>query len=130
MRKSVGVLVWNKDRTKMLTVTNRRWGGFSCPGGKIDPGEDEKTAAFRELKEETNLEANSLTLIGAYPHDSVPKDGDKTQWLCTYFEADVGSQVPQQMEEGTEIGWHTPEELLNNSMYPDFYQKLFSSYES
>lgn len=129
MRQSVGVLVWNKDRTKLLTVTNRRWGGFSCPGGKIEPGESLEVAARRELEEETALKATHLKPVGAYAHDSVPKDGDRSQWFCTYFEADVGDQQPTQMEKGTVIGWHTPQEIRTKSMYPDFYNKLFEQLE-
>ena len=129
MRKSVGLLVFQNDDPiagKILTVTNRRWGGFSCPGGKVEPGEDLETAAKRELEEETGLKAIKLSLMGIYKHNTVPKDEDKTQWECAYFLANIGKQEPTQIEEGTEIGWHTSTELLNNSMYPDLYHQIFS----
>ena len=40
-------------------------GRWSLPGGLIDGGEDPATAAIRELKEETDLEATNVRLLGA-----------------------------------------------------------------
>lgn len=124
-RNSVGILVWDNNREKLLTVNNRRWGGFSCPGGKIEPGEAAEVAAARELLEETGLVALSLREVSTFPHKSVPKDDDPTQWSCTYFEAEVGDQKPKCNEYGTVPSWHTIKELLEKSMYPDFYKKIF-----
>ncbi|MFX4817161.1 NUDIX hydrolase, partial [Acinetobacter baumannii] len=36
------------------------------PAGKIDPGEDTLECAKRELKEETDLDAEQIELIGVY----------------------------------------------------------------
>jgi len=125
-RKSVGILIWNEDRTKILTVTNRQWGGFSCPGGKVEFAEGYENAAHRELLEETGLKADTLKVLGEMPHESVTKDSDPRQWWCRFFEATIGDQVPRQMEEGTVPGWHTPEEMVKTSMYPDFYRRMFT----
>lgn len=133
-RASVELLVWHPEhRTwdkpdenpRLLTVTNRRWGGFSCPGGKVDKGESLLAAAKRELLEETGCEALSIEQwIGGVHYDS-PKD-EGPPWFCMAFWADIGDQIPTQQEEGTEIGWHTPIELMNNSIYPDWYRYLFA----
>lgn len=39
---------------------------LELPAGKLDPGEDHRPAALRELSEETGLEAGELTLSGPY----------------------------------------------------------------
>ncbi|WP_042703851.1 NUDIX hydrolase [Azospirillum sp. B506] len=46
-----------------------RWG---FPGGKIEPGETIETAAVRELREETGIDAEALrvfTAVDAFDHD-------------------------------------------------------------
>lgn len=128
LRASVEILVWEKSSTpaRLLTVTNRRWGGFSCPGGKVEPGEGLADAARRELKEETGCDALSLSQLTGGIHWDEPKDGG-FPWFCMAFLADIGDQVPTQQEDGTEIGWHTPAQLKSESIYPDWYRYLFKS---
>lgn len=122
-RASVEITVMRNG--KILAVTNRKWGGFSAPGGKVEKGETLLDAARRELYEETGCEAIEIREIAGKVHLAVPKDGDQTQWFCTGFVADIGDQEPRQMEEGTRPFWTTREDLIENSMYGDWYCWLF-----
>lgn len=128
VRSSVAVLV--KKREKFLTVTNRRWGGFSIPGGKLELGETDQEAARRELFEETGCKATSLNHLITLDHRSIPKDGDTRQWRCAVFIADIGDQQPIQKEEGTLPSWRSAEELVSHkdSLYPDLNRRLFQYY--
>jgi len=121
LRSSVEILVWNGGR--LLTVTNRRWGGFSCPGGKVDPGENFLDAAWREFKEETGCDPVAMTPFIGGIHYEAPKD-QGPPWFCMSYNAIIDSE-PTQQEEGTEIGWHTPKQLVESSIYPDWYKYLF-----
>ena len=38
---------------------------WQMPQGGVDPGEDEETAAMRELREETRVGSDLITVIGA-----------------------------------------------------------------
>lgn len=134
-RASVEILVWHPEaktwpedaqsNPRLLTVTNRRWGGFSCPGGKVDPGEKLIDAARRELLEETGCEAIEIRQYIGGVHYDAPKD-EGPPWFCMSFWAEIGDQIPKQQEEGTEIGWHTPIVLMNESIYPEWYRYLFA----
>lgn len=108
----------------ILTVTNRRWGGFSAPGGKIEEGEKPIDAARRELLEETGLTAMRLSFIGGAVIWQEPKD-EGPPWVCFSYFADVGAQRPRVVEDGTEIAWRSPSELRNDGIYPDYYDQIF-----
>lgn len=41
-------------------------GKYALPGGMVEYGEDTESAALRELKEETGIQASTLELIGVY----------------------------------------------------------------
>ena len=120
IRQSVVIVVWNEDKTKLLTVTNRKYGGFTMPSGKPENDEDLEVAAFRELLEETGIKALSLqklvTIYGTF---------NKTIWLNTIFLAEVGEQEPKQVEEGTVPSWHTPQELVELGLHMNWYEKFF-----
>ena len=122
-RQSVSIVVWRDG--KILAVNNRRWGGFSCPGGKVDGTESLEDAAKRELLEETGCNALRIKHLDGRPHTSLPRDANKKQWWCTAFEADIGDQEPKAAEPGTEPFWTTPQELIKNGLYDDWYVWLF-----
>jgi 8-oxo-dGTP diphosphatase len=43
------------DQVEVVLVHRPRYGDWSLPKGKLDPGEDHTTAALREVEEETGL---------------------------------------------------------------------------
>lgn len=125
-RSSVEILVRREDG-KYLTVTNRRWGGFSCPGGKIEPGEHPEDAMMRELKEETGLDVCGFRQVWGGVHLAMPKDPGPP-WMCLAYEAIVpDGQEPSAVEANTKIGWSTSDELAEHSLYPDYYRGLWTA---
>ncbi len=125
-RSSVAIVV--RRGGKFLAVNNRRWGGISLPGGKIEEGESPEEAAARELLEETGCKALSLRRTSAMIHDPEPKD-DGPQWVCVAFEADVGDQEPRASEDGTTPFWATEAELVGEtSLHPAWNSWYFSNF--
>lgn len=59
-----------------------RLGEWSIPGGRIEPGENEKTAALRELMEETSIRAKLGPKI-----ETVPVDFDERSLLLHDYAA-------------------------------------------
>lgn len=61
---AVGVVCLRGDEVLLIRRgTPPRLGEWSIPGGKIEWGEKARTAALRELREETGVEAELLGLI-------------------------------------------------------------------
>lgn len=65
MKKLNVIMVYNKDEDKILMckrVKDPYKGKYNLVGGKVEAGEDELHAAYRELEEETGITKNDITL--------------------------------------------------------------------
>lgn len=65
MKKLNVMLVYNKDENKILMCKREKEpykGKFNLVGGKVENGENEKHAAYRELQEETGITNNDIVL--------------------------------------------------------------------
>ena len=61
---AVGVVCFRNDEVLLIRRgTPPRIGEWSLPGGRIEPGEPVCDAALRELREETNVEAELVGLV-------------------------------------------------------------------
>ena len=61
---AVGVVCIRDDEVLLIRRgTPPKQGEWSIPGGRIEPGEPAKTAALRELKEETSVDAELVGLL-------------------------------------------------------------------
>lgn len=66
MKKLNVILVYNKDENKILMCKRAKEpykGKVNLVGGKVEPGEDELNAAYRELQEETAITKDDITLF-------------------------------------------------------------------
>lgn len=65
MKKLNVILVYDKDDKNILMCKRTKEpykGKYNLVGGKVELGEDELEAAYRELKEETAITKNDITL--------------------------------------------------------------------
>lgn len=131
----------------VLAVTNRKYGGLSLPGGKVDDGEDPREAAARELREEVDVLVRpaDLSLVARYantmraapcsvcdrpwgpPH--VHGDGcaaaRREDRLVSVYHAAAARGRPRMVEDGTVPSWASWEELLEASPFRGFYSAHF-----
>ena len=82
-------------------------GYWEFPGGKVDPGEDLKTAVRRELLEELGIE----TEIGSEIHRIVHPYPDRDVRLV-FFDARIISGEPQKLEVA-DFRWVTLDEIMD-----------------
>lgn len=75
-------------------------GSYLPVGGKLEPFEDPRSAAHRELKEETGLEVEKLKYGGCLMESS-PVDYN---WQCNIYLADIDFITPPPCPEG-ELEW-------------------------
>ena len=126
--KLVDICVRRTDG-KFLVVTNRKHGGYTTPGGKINPGEDHLAAALRELKEETGIvaEAEDLAYLGKFEHSW--RDIDVSCYGYLVWIEGLKGQEPKQVEEGTIPSWVDRDDLLDyrkGCLAPAYYGWLMA----
>jgi 8-oxo-dGTP diphosphatase len=109
---------------RLLCVWNKRYGGWSLPGGLVEEGETVEAACARELVEETGLVAKTMTQIYDGPthlvHD-VSRAGH-----VTIFRVEAIGEA-REMEEGSPVTRLTREEFLEDSPFEALYARVFAS---
>jgi len=106
--ESFGVIPFSKARGKweVFLIQHNRSGYWGFPKGHAEADETPQEAAFRELKEETNLEL--IQLIKKDPmmeQYTFMMDGERVYKRVFYFIAEVGGEVKLQTEEIHDGKW-------------------------
>jgi ADP-ribose pyrophosphatase len=81
----VNVVALDEQRRSVMIRQYRFGVGYTIletPGGMVDPGEDSKTAAVRELLEETGYESDKWTYLGAVEPNPAFRDHLCHHWLA------------------------------------------------
>lgn len=129
-RPCVGVMLVNADGHVFVgqRLDNDR-AAWQMPQGGIDPGETPRTAAFRELWEETGVIADLVTVEAEtddwvpyeLPHDLVPRlwkgrfRGQEQKWFLLRFNGtDADVNIATEHPEFSHWKWLPPEELVAN----------------
>ena len=126
----VDIAVRRKSDNKFLGVTNRKYGGWTTPGGKIDEGESHEDAAMRELVEETGLVAtlDKLHYVGFFDHKWREFDVRCHGYWC-WLEDLEGEQEAKIVEKGTKPFWVERDALLDpesECLAPTYYGWLMA----
>jgi 8-oxo-dGTP pyrophosphatase MutT (NUDIX family) len=126
--KAAGGVVVKENTVLMIS----RLGKWDLPKGKLDSGENSKTAAVREIYEETGVKAELVSKLCTTWHTYELK-GEKcikrTKWYTLNCLND--SKMKPQKEEGIEdLGWKNPSEqklaMLNTYSSIRYVMKKFN----
>ena len=129
--KAAGGLVKNSEDEALFIFRRGHW---DLPKGKLDPGENYKTAAVREVKEECGLKNLKLSekLVSTY-HVFRTKSNrrvlKKTKWYAMF--SDDKKLIPEKEEDILEARWRHIGEFLQseNKTYKNIYDVLLTNYK-
>lgn len=115
IKKAACCLIFHPDGKRILAVSRRDDPtDFGLPGGKVDEPETPEEAAKRELKEETGLDAMSLSLVFVRADEG----SYKTYTYLTKAAGEFGT------DESGVVKWVTPDDLMNGS-FGEYNMRLF-----
>jgi 8-oxo-dGTP pyrophosphatase MutT (NUDIX family) len=121
-------MIQREDR-RYLCVWNKRYGGWSFPGGKVEDTDNSVlAAAMRELHEETGCFVSNEA-----PHEPVFEGEhgikvDSTRGsTVSIFSVPIQFVLgePREIEMGCPVTWLTREEFLKWSPFASFYKRIF-----
>jgi|SRR5579859_208016 len=124
MTPAAAVSYITDDSGRLLVVWNRRYNGWSLPGGMVEPGESIQQAQARELREETGLETLAATLVYDAPAELNPSVPGRGRHV--YVFAVLAQGVPRSVEPGCPVTWMTRAEFLHGSPFASFYVTFFA----
>ncbi len=127
-RPCVGIMLMRPGAGVFVGQRNDRFeDAWQMPQGGVDPGEDPRDAALRELWEETGVTGDLVDIIGQtadwltydLPHDIVPRiwkgryRGQKQMWFLMRFQGrDDQVDIETDHPEFTRWRWQDPEQLV------------------
>ena len=92
------------DQNRLLMMKRSDSGCWGIPGGAMEPGESAEDAARRETLEETNLEAEELSLFGVFsgpePYYKYPNGDEVYNVSIVYTSHDWRGKIKLNREHG------------------------------
>ena len=129
--RKIQVIIFRKTHNLeilMLKVIPERGGFWQCVTGKVEDGEDQIDAAFREVREETGISGDKVrhVLKDIYSFEYLKNDR-KIHETVYGFEVfpDIGIDMTKNVyKEHTEYAWLSPEKAIEISSFDSQKQSI------
>ena len=128
MKRSAVAHIVREVDGRMLCVWNKRYAGWTLPGGLVEEGETPVQAVKRELLEETGLRTFHAHPLYDGPVETLLRDGRGTH-VHVFQVIPLMQDDPREREVGCPVTWLTREEFLAWSPFSVFYTKMFKELE-
>jgi 8-oxo-dGTP pyrophosphatase MutT (NUDIX family) len=103
LEKSAGAVVFHRGAQIEYLVLLASYWGF--PKGHIEPGEDERAAARREVREEAGLDVTFLDDFRAADEYAFLRQGESVQKQSIYFLAEARERNARLSREHSDLAW-------------------------
>ena len=101
------------DGVEVCVVHRPRYGDWTLPKGKLDPGETFEDAALREVREETGLRCSLARELGSTRYT----DGKGRPKVVRYWLMEVDGGEFEPNDEVDELRWMRPQEAMKALTY-------------
>ena len=107
---AAGGLIWRQATRgrELIVIHRRRYGDWTLPKGKVQPGESWMQCAIREVQEETGFNVEVESDAGWVCYDT----GEITKVVRFWNMRPSGESQFQSSEEVMSVHWLTPQEAL------------------
>lgn len=109
---SAGGVVYKPEGQGRLLLIMDRYGRWTLPKGKVEPGETVEEAALREIREETGIQGRILGKVGetSYTYQDYRGTIDKT--VHYYLVEAVDGEPKPQITEVRDVRWFSLDDGL------------------
>lgn len=125
-----GVVIYRGKILLLYKNLKNKYEGWVLPKGTVEPGEDYKDTALREVKEESSVDAAIMKFVGVSHYSFTVADNTVEKDVHWYLMAsDNYHSKPQREEYFVDSGYYKYHEAYHLLKFPNEKQILEKAYE-